>query len=177
MENIPAKIFLDTNVVNFILDHGDQIHDGCAPSSKLTQRVIRDINALQDIWLTGQRANWQIVISQHTLVELRQTRNVGRRKGLLSWASEIIEYQGSLEESESGILPAPITTREQLSILPDISDRILVQEAIKAECDTFCTRDWKTMLRFRDRLQLLPIRIMAPHEWWEQIKPFAVLWA
>ncbi len=37
-EQIPGRVFLDTCVVNLLIDHSETIHDNCAPSRLLTER-------------------------------------------------------------------------------------------------------------------------------------------
>jgi hypothetical protein len=64
-----------------------------------------------------------------------------------------------------------------LSVLPDIGDRNLICDAISNNCDTFCTRDKKTIISKREQLRNLPINIVSPTEWWELIKPWSGLWA
>jgi hypothetical protein len=172
---IPEKVFLDTSVVNFMCNYCDEIHDNCEIPSHLTSRVQRDIDALRGIWKTGSRAHWQIVISKNTLREVHQTHDADKRERLLNWAGEIVAYQGGLKKTRASNLPSPITTEALLSTLPDIPDRILIKDALMSECDTFCTRDWKTLLRYRKQLHQLPLRFLAPHEWRECIKPYAGL--
>ncbi len=173
MDGIPKKIFLDTNVVNFILEHSVHIHENVDMPIGIKSRVGRDIYALRNIWMIGGRMHWQIVISITTLDELSQTRDADKLQGLINWGQEIVDYQGGLEDLRGLELPHPVTTRKLLSILPDEQDRKLLTDALKARCDSFCTRDWKTLLKFREELKLIPLRIMAPHEWWENIRPYA----
>ena len=45
LEELPGRIFLDTCVVNFILDCGEQIHDGALPPTGLGDRAVADIDA------------------------------------------------------------------------------------------------------------------------------------
>jgi hypothetical protein len=52
---IPGRVFLDTCVVNFMLDFGEQIHDG-APIPNVLPRDASDIEALRKLFLVGQRA-------------------------------------------------------------------------------------------------------------------------
>jgi hypothetical protein len=63
-----------------------------------------------------------------------------------------------------------------LSALPDPADRELIGNAIGFGCDVFCTCDRRTIIRKRDRLTQLPLRILTPDEWWAQIKPWGGLW-
>jgi len=61
-----------------------------------------------------------------------------------------------------------------LDILRDISDRVLICDAVVYNCDAFRTRDWRTILKHRDTLQDLPLRIITPNEWWSEI--WATVW-
>ncbi|MDE2763499.1 MAG: hypothetical protein OXK74_12050, partial [Gemmatimonadota bacterium] len=54
-------------MVNFMLDHGEQIYDGGSVPTDAKQRVARDIEAMSDIMFVGKRAKWQLAISPHTL--------------------------------------------------------------------------------------------------------------
>jgi hypothetical protein len=60
--------------------------------------------------------------------------------------------------------------------LPDLADRELIGNAIGFGCDVFCTCDRRTILRKREHLGQLPIRILTPVEWWAQVKPWGRLW-
>lgn len=66
---------------------------------------------------------------------------------------------------------------EVLDTLPGIEDRILICDAVVYRCDCFCTGDWNTILKYRDTLKTLPIKIVTPTEWWKLIEPYARLWA
>lgn len=49
--DIPGRVLLDTNIVNFILDWGEAIHDGGDIPAHVSGRDAEDILALRDIWL------------------------------------------------------------------------------------------------------------------------------
>lgn len=55
------------------------------------------------------------------------------------------------------MIDAPFTRR-----LPDKADRELIENAVGLECDVFCTRDRRTIIKKRDQLRLLPIRVLTP---------------
>lgn len=176
---IPENIFLDTNVVNFILDHGEEIHDGAPVPQNATVWVRRDVAALAGIWLTGQRANWRLTISPTTIAEVEGTRKPQRLHTLLGWASELSIYSeecASDSEPQEKIRCGP-TIMTALALLPGPADRQLVREAIASSCDAFCTRDWNTILRHRDSLRSVPILFLSPHEWWQRVAPYAALFA
>ena len=175
---IPENIFLDTSVVNFILNYGEQIHDGAAIPDNSTTWQRRDIEALRDIWMTGQRANWHLTISPTTIVEIQNTRNVEQLQALLSWASELWVYSKECASKSNRYghknCNVKMTT---LSLLPDSGDRKLIEEAVESGCDAFCTRDWKTILRVRDSLRDVPLLFISPNEWRQRIAPYATLFA
>jgi hypothetical protein len=57
--------------------------------------------------------------------------------------------------------------------LPDKADRELIGNAVGLQCDAFCTRDRRTIIRKRASLRQLPIKVMTPLEWWQHVKPWA----
>lgn len=180
LENLPGRVFLDTCIVNFILDHGEQIHENVAPSAELNQRVRSDIDALRKVFLVGERAHWQLVISPNTYKEISRTSDPNRRRHLETWFNEIWQtWCDTIDESDE--LPFPSDAVESLPVdsslvcLPDPPDRLLVCDAIAYRCELFCTRDWTTILKHRDSLRALPLEIVSPTEWWSRIEPYAAL--
>ena len=164
--------------MNFILDYGEQIQDGVPVPDKASFRVVRDIDALRGIWLTGQRALWHITISAATIGEIERTGQPGRLYDLLDWASELSVYFDECEAlARARRNRLQVSHLNAIALLPDTGDRQLLTEALQLGCDAFCTRDWKTILRRRDQLDSLPLSIIAPHEWWEAILPYAPLFA
>jgi hypothetical protein len=63
IEDLPGRVFLDTCIINFILDHCEEICDGVSSASCTDVRSSADIDAPYNIFLTGQRAMWQVVVS------------------------------------------------------------------------------------------------------------------
>jgi hypothetical protein len=185
LEELPGRVLLDTCVVNFVLDYGEQIHDGAAPPAGTAERVAMDIDALYNIFLTGQRAHWQLAVSPHTHHEVLKTANAQRRRDLETWFGDIWQYWRDLIEQNNDLptfieaerIRVDMLTRGALDVLPDLSDRVLVCDAVVYNCDLFCTRDWTTILRHRAELSCLPIEIVSPVEWWRRIQPYAALFA
>ena len=182
---IPGRVFLDTCVVNFILDYGEQIHDGAEAPEGIRDLDADDINALQKICVLGQRAAWQLAISPHTYFEITRTGNEERRSALDPWFQELRQYWRSTVHSNDD-LPTFIEAEDErvqalgsgyLEVLPDVSDRVLLCDALVYRCDLFCTRDVSTIIKHRAELSGLPLEIVSPAEWWKKIEPFASLWA
>jgi len=185
LEEVPGRVFLDTCVVNFMLDHGAEIHDGVEPADTADARTADDVLALRNLFITGQRAQWQLAVSPYTYSEIAQTRDIARFSGLRSWFEELWVYWRSVVSSgndlpnfiEAEELRVRMLTSDFLSVLPDVSDRVLICDALVYRCDLFCTRDWTTILKRRDELTGLPFEIVTPSEWWARIRRFAALWA
>ena len=184
LRDLPGRVFLDTCVVNFILEFGEQIFDGAQPPTHASERVIQDIEALTDIMLVGKRAMWQLAISPHTYREIMATRDGERRYLLENWFGEVWRYWLSIIQ-ENDDLPSfneaeqtrvSLLASGALAALPDIEDRVLVCDAIVYRCELFCTRDWKTILKRRSDLGEMPLSIVTPVEWWSKIQPYARLW-
>ncbi len=180
--DIPGRVLLDTNIVNFILDWGEAIHDGGEIPAQVSDRDAEDILALRDIWLTGQRASWQFAVSPRTYHEIAATTDPARRAALEGWFGELWLYwreffeQYQLSDFDADSLARRLVPSEILAVLPDRSDRELLAHAIAYECDAMCTRDRKTILRHRDKLKLVPVRVFTPTEWWAAISKYAGLW-
>lgn len=184
LEDVPGRVFLDTNTLNFILDNGEYVFDAATPPGSLTKRQRQDVAALHNVFLTGERASWQLAISPSTYEEIIRTRHEGQRRYLESWFQDVWHYWLSVLE-EADDLPSRTEAEHQkiellscgiLDVLPDMEDRILICDAIVYRCECFCTRDWKTILKYRTYLTSLPLRIVTPTEWWGLIEPYARLW-
>lgn len=181
--DLPRRTFLDTNVINFILDFGPQIFDNEDIPEGIDQVEINDLKSIRLIFQTGQKASWQLAISPLTFGEIIATNNPVRRIFLERWFFEIWNYWREIVDI-SGNLP-DFQTAENIRVellaspnlreFPDIHDRLLICDAIVYNCDAFCTRDLSTIIRYRETLKEYPIRIITPSEWGNLIQPWANL--
>lgn len=176
-ENIPKRIFLDTNVINLMVKYPTEIFEQQPISSLVQASLAEDVEALMHIFYIGMRANWSICASQKTLAELSRTRNDVLRRDLLNYAMEIINGGMNDEDREfANGFGRRLVDSHFVDALPDRADRELVGNAIGYECDVFCTCDRVTIVNLRDKLPQLPLRILTPAEWWAHIRPWAGLW-
>lgn len=83
-----------------MLDHGGAIHDGDTPSPDLDARDVQDIDALRNVFLTGQRAGWQLAVSPFTYSEIARTKDPVRLSSLHMWFQELWQYWRSVVESD-----------------------------------------------------------------------------
>jgi hypothetical protein len=160
--DVPGRVFLDTCVVNFMLEFGEQIHGG-ADLPMVGTRETADIEALRDLWVVGQRAMWQLHMWFQELWQY--------------WRSTIEQANDLPNFIEAEDIRVRTLISDYLSCLPDVADRVLICDALLYRCDLFCTRDWTTVLKHRAELRGLPIEIVTPSEWWAKVHPYAGLWA
>lgn len=173
-DSVPSRIFLDTNVVNLLVDYSEQIFEQQGIPPIADQKLAEDVEALAHVFYVGSRANWNVLASRKTLDEIGNTPDPARRDQLQRFAVELIALEDEANAYAATIgrrmIDAPFTEG-----LPDRADRELIGNAIGLGCDVFCTRDRRTIVRKRELLRLLPIRVMTPREWWEHVRPWAGL--
>lgn len=173
---IPSRVFLDTCVVNMMLNYWGQLHNGEDIPSELPADQARELEALCGICDTGSRAFWRFTISERTFHELNATKHESRRRELLQWFAELWHYQSEFSR------PGPLARarlselRRQLRVLPDVADRDLILDAVRDNCQAFCTVDRRTIIKHQACLTALPLRVLTPSQWWADIKPWAAVW-
>lgn len=125
-----------------------------------------------------------MAVSPLTYEEVSQTADAQKRQHLGSWFVEIWEYWREILRNTEN-LPSFIEADDArvhyllsgiLDVLPDVADRVLICDAIAYQCDAFCTRDWGSLLKHREALEAIPLRILAPHEWWDMLRAWSALW-
>lgn len=175
-ERVPKRIFLDTNVVNLLIKHSHQIFEQYPVPEHLDTTKARDIEALMHVFHFGSQANWDILASRKTLDEIDQTPDIDTRDELLGYAIQLV---GLPDEDSAFAADFGRRLRDAsfMSALPDTADRELIGNAIGLGCDVFCTCDRRTIVRRREHLPLMPLRILTPDEWWAHVKPWGGLWA
>jgi len=128
------------------------------------------------------------VVSPLTVGELAAVPKAGEREGRVRWALDVLDvWQIAVWESgdqsvrQRRSLPKEfVCVEQQLMEIPDLQrspyDRLLLLEALMANCDAFITTDERTILRHRERLLPLGIRAVRPSEFWQLLEPWAALW-
>lgn len=174
-EDVPRKVFLDTSVVNLLVKWGEQVFEQVALPEGLDRTRVLDIEALMHVFHVGTRAGWDLLASRKTLDEIRQTPDPLIRDELLDYAMLLVR-PGIEDAAWAESLGRQLVDTHFLSALPDPADRELIGNAIGFGCDAFCTCDRRTIVRKRERLRQIPLRIMTPVEWWAHVKPWGRLW-
>lgn len=174
-EEIPARVFLDTSVVNLIVKYAPSIFGMERQCPAIALNRAREIEALMHVFAVGAGASWTLHVSTKTLAEVQQTTCQNVREELAAYVCEILHC--AAEESRyCDDLGRSIANSTLLSALPDAADQELLGNAIGLGCDAFVTADIRTIVSKRDVLPDLPLRVLTPTEWWSHIKPWGGLW-
>jgi hypothetical protein len=177
LEDIPKRVFLDTNVINILIKHSENVFEHSRISSNIGT-LAEDIEALAHIFYVGARANWDLVGAKKTLDELSRTPDDTLRYELLEYGVSLESTSGNRDDHEfASDFGRRLKDTHFVNALPDVGDRELIGAALALGCDAFCTCDRKTIVKKRDKLRKMPLRIVTPAEWWAHIKPWAGLWA
>ena len=170
----PTRIFLDTTVVNFIIDYSEIIFDGVDFDENLSNRIIDDLSAIMQIFQYANRNAIEVVVSKTTFSEVRATKDRAKRERLESYCTELSQYFQYIVEDNFSPTPFELRYTEEylnergFSKLPDLNDRRLIVEALFYRCNIFCTRDWRTILAKRKIIKnIIPLWILTPTEWYE----------
>jgi hypothetical protein len=174
-ESIPRRVFLDTDVVNLLVKQSEQVFEQAPIPEQIDRTRAVDTEALMHVFHVGARANWDILASRKTLEEIGRTPDPDIRNDLLDYAALLVE-QTSEDSAFAASFGRRLVDAPFVSALPDPGDRELIGNAIGFGCDAFCTCDRRTIIRKRERLRQLPLRILTPAEWWAHVKPWAGLW-
>lgn len=180
--DLPQRIFLDTSVVNFIVDNSESIFDGGIIGDNINDRTYDDILAMRRILYYADHNPIEMIISQTTFREIQATADPVKKEKLEIFCSDLWQYFHQLIDNDYRVPGVEVKYYEEylldkgLNKLIDANDRKLVVEALFYKCDIFCTRDWRTVLKHRrDLIKKIPIEILTPIEWcmrYEYIKAY-----
>lgn len=177
LKRVPRRVFLDTSVINRLVKWCGQIfdHDPIPPDMEATLAV--DVEALMHVFYVGARASWDLVGSAKALEELSLTRDSELREDRLEYGIGIVDQYPESEDRRFALdFGRRFADSPLVAVLPGTADRELIGHAIGLGCDVFCTCDRNTIIKKRDQLGQMPLRILTPAEWWAHVKPWAGLW-
>jgi len=178
-ESLPRRIFLDSCTAQTLRDYGGFIYEGEAiePDDKIRRVTdgIPNLEALRDIFLINQRAQFEWIVSPGSLREARDKNDRGHMQWLWDIAghSEIcLENDGPTAESES--LAARLD-EPKFGYLSR-KDRELLRHAVFMRCEAFLTMECRLPGNAEHVSREIGIRILTPMVHWEMLKPWAALW-
>ena len=178
-EALPWRIFIDSCTVQTMRRYGEFIYDGgsISDSNKIHQipNGFENVVALRDICQVTSRALFQWIVSDASRQEARAKGDPDH----LQWLYEVAHYARAFLD-ETG----PTPDSEALAARLDEprfgylgqGDRILLQDAIFLQCDSFLTMERKRPKNAAHIECELGIRVLTPISYWERLRPWAGLW-
>lgn len=177
--SLPRRIFLDSNVLQTLLDYGGFIWEGEAlPDSA---KVLNDrfglvkLEALRAIMFVNQRAGFEFALSERSLDEVRDS---GDPK-YLQWAYDVLDHWQACVEESGGLAPADVSLIDKLDgrsfgYLSE-KDRYLIKDAILLGCEAFLTFENKLASKGQHLEREVGLKVVTPAEYWELLRPWARL--
>lgn len=179
LDALPRRIFLDSCTAQMMRDYGAYIYEGEATSaSDRIHRVtdgLANVEALRDIFLVNERAQFEWIVSVGSLQEAFDKRDVGHVRWLWDIAhhSEVcLDDDGPTEQS--AILAARLD-ESKFGYL-GAKDKLLLRDAVLLRCQAFLTVERRLPRNAAHVERELSIRILTPVAYWQILKPWAALW-
>jgi predicted nucleic acid-binding protein len=174
---LASKIFLDTSVVNKVVEFGEYIFENYLSDDKVAAYKRRpledqhDIDALRRLFQGWHQMSMPLYISETTLAELNNTFDPSKRDRLMQYAWEVFEhwraYGSEIARNEFESPEFSRTVRRISRALIEVKgsvDRELLAEACSLSCDVFLTMDRRSLWNHRHRIPLTTVRILRPVE-------------
>lgn len=191
-ENLPGRVFLDTNVLQYLQDFGEYIFDNynehdeeeCFVCGKTTitkdDRLYGEIEALVQIFGINVRTPFEIAVSDNTFLEVSGKRDSRFNQWFYDvldhWQLIMSEYQDSPFSAESQAMYEKAKTDTSLLGSFSEKDQKIVLDAIKYDCDAILTTDFaKEKNKQRWVWDTYKLAIVTPSEFVKMIKPFVAL--
>ena len=192
-QTLPGRLLLDTNVLDYLYEHGGFIWDGEPLPTTLGQRTVGELEALRKIFFVNEHAMFQFVVSPITIAEIANIQRFSAREGQLRWVLDVLDsWLVALDDTGDRVSRGGIV-RHRFKLSPDLQefeaslleipdfrrdpvDRLLLVQSRMAGCDAFLTADRNTIWRHRDRLAEIGVRILQPSDFWSLLEPWARLW-
>ena len=174
------KVFLDTNIVHYLVKYSDEIFDS---ADSKDPKILKVINAQENIkalrYLFGPiRAVLPVVISRNVLDEIARKNN----SEYSQYAFELFDYCFVLNPNDEEYLQYGLKNQHILEEFEtkfgflSNSDKALIFDALKLRCHYFMTTDLKLLKNKNQIKKFTGLVMLKPIEYWNLLKPWAGLW-
>jgi hypothetical protein len=178
-EVLPRRIFLDSCTAQTLQNYGGFIYEGepiiaSDPICRVPEGIA-NVEALRDIFLINERAQFEWIVSRGSMQEAHEKRDPGHMQWLWDIADHsaiCLECDGPTAESEAIAINLD---KPKFGYLSD-KDRLLLRHAIILRCDSFLTVERRLPRNAAHVECELGIRIMTPITHWSMLEPWAALW-
>jgi hypothetical protein len=173
--SLPRRIYLDTSTLQKLFDFGGEIFEGepFAPVGRAARvpGLAEEIEALRMIFLVNERAMFDFVVTETTLLEVRG-RNDPR---YTQWVNDVRDTR--LIQSAGEEVPSWGHRFWNPSFgMISKKDRVLLQDALDLGCDAFMTMERRLPTAAAFVKRKTGLRVMRPTTYWGLLGPFARLY-
>jgi hypothetical protein len=184
---LPDRIFLDTNVLQNMLNYGGYIfvepeyaEQFPIADKKYSDWLFKNIDSLRKIFKVNDYANFQYVISKNSMDEVfdKKDKFGNQDKHFINWAYDVLDHTIACIEAYDSCEYFSGKGNEILTKIKDKNfgnysekDRKLLYDAVFFECDTFLTMDtnlWRNSDHVR---KVFDLRLLQPYEFWDLLEP------
>lgn len=187
---LPRRIFLDTNILQYLQDFGEFIFDHyqenddylISPRGKevpMGTTIYKEIEALRFLLLGIDRTNVEFAISENTFDEVQKKQDTNYRR----WFFEMWDYWQNILREHRGKIPSKSVElrlekfSNDRSLLGRLSkaDSEIIRDAIFFDCHAILTADKFRALHeeVNDKYKLM---ILHPTDLLKLLQPFQALW-
>jgi hypothetical protein len=183
LDKLPWRLFLDSSVLQILEDYGEYIYDNIYLD--LNAKILKmpngreNLEALVEIMLVGQRANFEFAVSKNSLKEVNERGNVS----YLCWAYEFLYYwHGCISSykllgnaiSGEGRRILRRFNKKKFDYL-SIKHKRLIFDAVRLECHAFLTIDKRLENNSEHIRKELGLKVLNPIEYWKLLELWAAL--
>ena len=176
---LPRRVFLDSTVLQTLLDYGGCIWEGEDVEENDRARTIphrvSDIYALQRIFRLIDRGGFEFAISENSLREVADKRD----SRYMQWSFYVLDHWLSCEDegvaaSEERVERTRVLDDDRFNYLGQ-KDRMLLRDSLARHCDAFLTMDRRLTRNGAHLRAHAGVVVLSPTEYWELLEPWARL--
>jgi hypothetical protein len=189
--NIPHRIFLDTNVLQYLMDFGTYIFEhereyddkfvARKIDIKVGDKLYYEILALHDIFLAIEYSIYQFALSESVYKEVIQKGDNYFNQWFFDvwshWESVLNDYSGiELFSKESEVRYKKALTDKSLLGSYSFKDQAILLDAIRFDCDTLLTVDKFSRDQYK-RIYVFDnynLKILTPTDFMKLIESFPI---
>ncbi len=189
-ESLPSRIFLDTNILQYLQDFGEFIFDHyqkndeylISPRGKkiLTGTALfEEIETLRFLLLGIDRTNIEFAISESTFTEVQRKRDNSYTRWFFEmwdyWQNILQEYRDKIPSKSTELRLEKFDNDRSLLERLSMADAEVIRDAIFFDCHAILTSD-----KFRDFHEEINdkyrLMVLHPTNLLKLLKPFQALW-
>ncbi len=161
---VPYGVFLDSSIVIYLEEYGEQIFDGVAVDPALPSQLQEQMEALRVLMMLAFRAGWAFAVSPAVVDEVNS-----------SYVRELAAYWQQAREDwgieERGLAPMTV-----ISSLPN-GDQTVLAQAYRSGCEVLLTNDLRWLKPTHHRtLTALGLDAYTPEALVTFLEPWLGLW-